>query len=360
MRKIRWLPLLLFFTLSSGIAASIQAAATRETVLQILKDYSPDGFYIVDSFEKTWEELRASGFRKWSRSGDFMAFVKGETEFDIVKSLGVVVHETFHDYCHTVSYQLCKERFRKMSLGSMYDAYYAGNENTILVKRTKVFNTREIAASIPDQLRTFRFMPYVTLDAQYAIPNATIDLSILDPSLLDSFKNLSSQVDGVYGLLNEFNAYYVETRTKLDLYSYYQNKLESSVDNWVGFINEVDGCSFAHGEFKLFILKYLLYAKSHYPKIYKEIIKNRDFCQAFLIIEQNYSQVVMEYYKRKEEIYEKFRQEGLSVSEDEDNFYIKGQSVNKQVCHFLKKYDLLKNELAKEEYELILKELRSQ
>jgi hypothetical protein len=357
LRKMVFGIILFTLTLSPTIRAASPSLATREMVLQLLKEYAPDGYYIVDTFEKARDQVQASELMRYTNDG-FMTFVKGETELDIVKSLGVVVHETCHDYCHTVAYALCKERFRKISWGSQYDAYYGGDETTFLVKRTKVFNTREIAASIPEELRTFRFMPYVTLDTHYNIPGMTIDLSQLDPDLLADFKNLGSQVNGVYGLMNEYTAYYHETRTKLDLYKYYRDKLEPNINNWVAFLSGVDGCHFAHLEFKFFILKYLQYAKSHYPKLYKEFKKNRELVQAFLTIDRNYTQTVADYYQRKEEIFENFRQEGYAVTVDDDNFYIKGASVNKQVSHFLKTYNLLKNELAKEEYQTLLGELQ--
>jgi hypothetical protein len=356
-RKLFFGFILFTLTLSQTIQAASPSLATRETVLQLLKDYAPDGYYIMDTFEKALGQIQASGLMK-NYNTDFTAIVHDDTELDMVKSLGVVVHETCHDYCRTVPYPLCKERFRKISWGSQYDAYYAGDKTTFLVKRTKVFNTREMAASIPEELRTFRFMPYITIDTQYNIPGTTIDLTLLHSGLLADFKNLGSQVNGVYGLMNEFTAYYHETRTKLDLYSYYRDRLEPTIDDWITFLNAVDGCHFAHLEFKFFILKYLQYAKSHYPKLYKEFKKNRELVQAFLAIDRNYTQTVAEYYQRKEEIFENFRQEGYAVTVDDDNFYIKGASVNKQVSHFLKTYNLLKNELAKEEYQILLGELQ--
>jgi hypothetical protein len=336
-RKMLFGFILFTLTLSPTIQAASPSLSTRETVLQLLKEYAPDGYYIMDTFEKALGQIQASGLMK-NYNTDFTTIVNSDTELDIVKSLGVVVHETCHDYCRTVPYTLCKERFRKIALGSQYHAYYAGNETTFLVKRTKVFNTREIAASIPEELRTFRFMPYITSGAQ---------------------SNVSSQVDGIYGLMNEYTAYYHQTRTNLDLYNYYRDRLEPTIDNWNTFIAGVDVCHFAHLEFRFFILKYLQYAKSKYPKLYKQFLKNRDLIQAFLTIDQNFAQTVAGYYQRKEEIFEGFREQGYTVTENEDYYYINGPSSGGGICHYLKVYNLLKNELSKEEYQPILAELRN-
>lgn len=288
----------------------------------------------------------------WQKS-NFMNFVHGGTEIEMLRSFDTLVHETYHGYCSALPYKLCKERYRDASLGSYYDAYYAGNGNTFLVKRTAVFNTKEIAASIPEELRTYRFMPYVTTDPQYKSAMTT-EYSAPDRQF---FENSVSQTHGVYGLLEEFTAYYNGTHTSIDLYSYYRDKLEPTIANWSGYVTGVEVTYYAHMEFKFFILKYLQYAKTHYPQIYKGILENRDFCQAFLGIDQKFTQVIAAYYQKREEIFEGFRKQGYTVTKNDTVYYIEKQKTSDAVYHFGKVYDLLKNEIAKEEYQLLLTEL---
>jgi hypothetical protein len=63
------------------------------------------------------------------------------------------------------------------------------------MKKTKTFPSREIIPSIPENLRTFRFSDYV---------ETTNEIQ-------------STQNEGIYGLLDEFNSYYQGTKASFDL-----------------------------------------------------------------------------------------------------------------------------------------------
>lgn len=322
------------------LSIKMHAASTRETILQLLKDYSPSGHYLVtrvqDLPEKKELYLGAKKIEVPILKEDLMTWVHGDTEKDILTSIADVVHEMCHYYTDNMAYRLLTERKVKVSFEDYYEAYYTGGKNDILVKRTKVFNTREIAAAIPESLRTFRFS-YVNAD-----------------------KPRASQLLGIYGLLDEFNAYYYGTKTAVDMYPHYRDKMEPGLDRWVLFFDEVDSVSFAYPEFKFFILKYLLYARTNHPQVYQEMIKNRELFQAFFTIDQNFAQLMAEYFKIKEEIYESLRQEGYTVTEKESHYQITRikPPAYRSGSNYLNTYNLLQNELQKEEYQALLKEIK--
>jgi hypothetical protein len=215
-----------------------------------------------------------------------------------------------------------------------YEAFYIGDNLDVIVKRTPVFNTKEIAAIIPEPLRTFRFT-YVNAE-----------------------KPRTSQILGIYGLLDELNAYYHGTKTVIDLYSYYRDKINSGTDCWIAFMDEVNAVYFAYPEFKFFIFKYVQYAKSNYPKQYQEIIKNKELINAFGAIDKNFAQLIDEYFKLKEEIYESLRRDGFTVTETDRYCQItRGEPpYYRSTSNYLQSYKLLQNELQKEEYATLLKE----
>ncbi len=312
------------------------ALSPRETILQILKDYSPTGYYIVNQYETAPEEVE---FKEWKwriKKHDFMEFVSGDTIVDLLRSINTVVHETAHSYTLVKTYQLCKDRNGK-SLPN-YDAYYIGNETNITVKKTPIFNTTEIMGSIPESLRTFRFKTYVSDSSD---------------------KNIRSKTHGVYGLLDEYHAYYHGNKAAFDLYPYYRDKMTESPEKWHNYLYGVNSSFAANMEFKFFIIKYLQYAKANYPKFYRAILRNKNFCAAFWAIEKNHAQLARDYFNVKEEIFEMFRKEGYTVSEDDKFFTIGKDNIRVKTTNNLESYFLLQRELEKEEYQVILMELET-
>lgn len=314
------------------------ALSPRDTLLQLLKDYSPTRYSIVNQYETFPLEIELK-YMKWkTKKDDFMEFVKGNDIKDLLSAVNIVVHETCHTYCALLSYQLSEERFGKAAPG--YNAYYTGNNTPILVKRTPVFNTGEMAASIPASLRTFRFKLYVSPESD-------------DESIVIGSKHF-----GIYGLLNEFNAYYHGNKAALDLYPYYRDKMKPGPAKWHDFFSAVNRSFAANVEFKFFIIKYLQYAKTKYPEIYRGIIRNKDFCVAFWAIESDHAGLITEYFQVKNEIFESLRNEGYTVSEDENNMYIGRAPHRFGSSHHLESFNLLQKELEKTEYQMILKEIK--
>jgi hypothetical protein len=311
------------------------ALSPRETILQILKEHSPTGYYIVDQYEKAPEEVEFKDWKQKIYKHDFMEYVRGETIENLLLAINTVVHETCHSYTLVKTYQLSKDNNGKTVPG--YDAYYVGNDINILVKKTTTFNTVEIAASIPESLRTFRFKTYVSGES----------------------KNVRSKSDGVYGLLDEYNAYYHGNKAAFDLYPYYRDKMNEGPEKWHKYFAGINGSFSANMEFKFFIIRYLQYAKTNYPKIYRGIIQNKDFIAAFRAIEKNHEELVRDYFRVKEEIYEILRKEGDTVWEDEKYYYIEQGHSRTGASHNLEDFYLLQKELENEEYQPILAELRT-
>lgn len=312
------------------------ALSPRETIMQLLKDYSPTGYYIVNQYETAPEDVEFQRWKTKFKKSDFMSFVRGDAIQDLLRSINTVVHETAHSYILVKSYQLCKDRKGKSIPG--YDAYYIGNETNITVKITPIFNTTEIIGSIPESLRTFRFKTYVSDESD---------------------KNIRSKTAGVYGLLDEYHAYYHGNKAAFDLYPYYRDKMPETPEKWHNYFYGVNGTFAASMEFEFYILKYLQYAKANYPKIYRDILRNKDFCAAFFAIKQNHAQLGKDYFQVKEEIFEMLRQKGYTVSEDERFCAIGKDHILVKTNNNMESYFLLQREMEKEEYQVILKELET-
>lgn len=336
-KQSHWFLLLLLFS-----PIQVQALSPEETVLQLLKDYSPTGYYIVSRYLNAPTEVNFNdGTAKYSfksNKNKITEFLEGNTEKEIRMSIGTLVHEFCHGYTSSLlRYQLLEERQIPLVLGNNCQTYYIGGNANIIIKKAQTFPTREIASSISESLRTFRFKLYVDSESPY----------------------LGTQIDGIYGLLNEFNAYYHGIKASVDLYPYYRDNLGPDPEKWVDYFIDVNGQYFAYQEFKFFILKYLQYAETNHVEIYRNIINNQKFCKAFLAIDQNFATLIRDYFQIKEEIFKSLRTEGYTITQDAkfDNIRRRQPYFYRGISHQLSSCNLLQNELAKAEYQTIIKVL---
>ena len=218
---------------------ALTANLNAENVLQVLKAYDPDGAFILN-----YSLNNGNNFLDWWSSDR------------LCDGINMAVHEECHDF----TWREAKHHYNAQ-------AVYIGDGNHILVKHTDVFNSLEMASTIPQQLRTDRYDLYVG--------------SPYDGG------NLSSQVEGVYGLLNEYTAYYWGTQSALALYDYYMDQ-NATAEQWMDYIFDVTGTWGAYTEFRYFILQYMIYARDYYPAVYNGILSNQDFIEAFTIIDNNH------------------------------------------------------------------------
>lgn len=283
----------------------------EEQILAFAKKYSPEGYYIL---------AQSKNFIRWFNSGDFLS------------DLATAVHEECHAYS-TISY---------LKGGVRQSKFYLGNGKTVTIKYTDVFKSKEMASTIPQDLRTFRFDTYIDNADPYLGANSL----------------------GVYGLLDEFTAYYFGTRTACELYDYYMT-LDQTPDTWFDYISNVSGQYFAYGEFRFYILKYLMYAKKNYPAVYEAIMENKEFKQVFSTIDKEYARVINDFFDKKKKIashleglgYEAYERNGRFEIIERDGNSILTRSLNTGSSD--EQYYKLMNEMKKAEYQALIKELNS-
>lgn len=216
------------------------AEITEQNVLELLDEYDPDGAYVI----------RFS----LDEGNDVLTWF--ETAPKIIDSIGTAVHEETHGFI------LQNHR-------SGEEEIYIGNGQRIHVTYTEIFDSSEMAAQVPAELQTFRFDNYVG-----------------NPDV-----NMASDIDGIYGLLNEFTAYCWDLNNTVCLYDYYKAEANSNED-WLSYINLIDNGRMAYAEFNYYILNYLAYAQENHPDVYDGIVSNESFTSAYLTIENKYRSLI--------------------------------------------------------------------
>jgi hypothetical protein len=291
-------------------ASGLAAAGDKETLLSLLKKYSPDGYYIVDTYEK-----KAEG-------SDFMEYWDASSEDARWDSYNTIVHET----AHGVMAALAKPN-------SLFIP--ASRASGVMVPLTETFFSREMVDTFPKELRTFRFGTYVDC----------------------SQDDLGSQALGAYGLLDEMTAYYLGTKASWDLLPHFE--AQGAAAPWSSFFQAVNGTLYGILEFKLYTLKYLMFAEKKHPEVYRKIMANRDFSSAFLAVDAAANAFFRDYFAGKERVYESLRKSGLTAKEDGDYLVI-GKS-GKEICNgsFREVYSLLAAELEKKEYRNLMQLLNA-
>ena len=292
------------YTATADDVPGLNARVNKKNILKLLDCYDEDGAYILRSAAKN--------------GGDFLDwFSPGER---IIDGIDTAVHEETHFYSHLMSGFWGKT------------AYFVGNKKHINVAHTKVFRTQKTASSIPKKLRTMRYSTYV------AKPT----------------KNLDSDVNGAYGLMNEFMAYRMGMSTTVSLYPYYVDQ-DADWDAWKVFINSCENGRLAYAEFKYYILHYLYYAKQHNRAVYRGITGNKKFCQAYGRLESNYAKLIREYEKDLTEFQQIMKDKGITIEIDDEN--VDNSEEGNGIGRFTGDYEKLQKELDKSKYQKIHKQL---
>lgn len=265
----------------SGVPSPTDTA-THDNVLALLDKYCPNGAYILRATEQD-----GSNFMRWMNS-------RG-----LIKDLSTAVHEQEHGYSeYNSKYSMKRDPVTGEYGIDKARAYYTGEGMHILVPETDTYHTEEIAAIVPEDLRSFRYSTYVGAGAE-----------------------VDSNVTGIYGLMDEFTAYCWGSTTNISLYEYFLDQ-PFSEENWLEYVAMSSSDYYAYSEFKFFILSYLIYAKENYPEIYAETMDNQALRDAFRIVEARYRATVEQYFANLDRLEDYLKENGVAARHTDNGFYI--------------------------------------
>jgi hypothetical protein len=125
--------------------------------------------------------------------------------------------------------------------------------------------------------------------SQYAPEDASQKIFRYNTYLSDSSR-LSTNVTGIYGLMDEFSAYHNGVRACVIAA---QNAMaKGDTARAAGFISQAAGTYFAYYEFNLFIAWYLHTAKANYPEKYSELLGNNNLRLAYTLLDADFKETV--------------------------------------------------------------------
>ena len=268
--------------------------AKRAAALAILTRYCPDGAALIG------EVLKKSDF-------DILTYFLGDHPLAV--ELNSVVHEGCHDYT--------------ISPGSL--SFFIDRKETITfaVSVKDTFPCKELAEVIPMNLRDMRYNEYII-----------------------NFQ--STQVIGVYGLLNELNAYYHGTLTSCDLFEYYRKEVFKKEPRvFFDYLSGVESTAVAYYQFKYFIFEYLLYAQDKHPEMYGKIIANKEFIDVFRKVDVRFANLIVRMANNEKELSSLLAARGCSFFKKDGYTYIGETGYEGNRSNSDKSLMLFRNELKK-------------
>ncbi len=290
---------------------AINSAVNANNALAILKAYDSDGYHMV-----SYEMNRGSD--------SFGSWLRGES------SNAAALDTAVHEECHSYTFY----KGNAASWNSM--AIYVGSGKDIIVDENAdvtIFPTSEMAEKMPSNLRTFRFDTYVSKGS-----------------------DTSANVNGPFGLLNEFNAYSWGLHNQLSLFDYYRDYRPSrNMNAFFDFFNSGMNNRQAYSEFRYWTLRYLSYAKKNHPEVYAYFLGNRDFVNAFCTTQSRFEKMNDEFDARISDIIEIGQKEGHEVWVSDGMLYVDGPGRGVGTGD----YDKMMAEIAKPEYQAIDKALHN-
>jgi len=259
------------------LAFYMQAQVSEQYILDNLKKYSPSTYYLISTYKNSGPSISYGG-RTVTVGMKHLEFCDLSTKERFLSTISTTVHETVHAFDSHLPLIQAKQLGEDPRMSD--DEGFFIDESTKLVykfPKNKLFSARFLSETIPVNLRTFRYNSYIET----------------------KHFNQSTQVDGIVGLMEEFNAYYHGAKVTFDFLPIYR---ETFGDNFLwhwssGFTSNAD----AFYEFDFFIKEYLLYAKQHYPALYVELKNDANFKTIYRTIRTKFSQLMSAYEKKYDE-----------------------------------------------------------
>ncbi|WP_258542474.1 hypothetical protein [Parvicella tangerina] len=198
-----------------------------------------------------------------SQEDDFVKiFLKSGFDGDFIGTFGTTVHECLHGYDSDLADGL------EWDNNTYPIAYFVDKGIVVRFAGKRLFKTEELHKEFfsKDVKNLFRYGTYVQANS--------------GPS------TASSNQWGIYGLIEEFNAYYHDVRAQVEYFkcNSYQGPSDETFGNTMH----------AYFEFNIFMANYLKYAKVYHKEDYDYMMKNHDLRLAYTLIEYNWRNVLTE------------------------------------------------------------------
>ena len=298
---------LLILSPISLIGQSLSKAQQIRFANQLMENYHPEAAQMLSMIKDLPTQFKVERFTYRSTpAANPSKWLSGKSELDVMGSMNTMVHESHHEFTGSYYLKILEENTPEDFDGnSSYRSFFLSAEEIILVRIDELYNSHELKNDIPKSLRTFRYDPYIAPRDRY----------------------LSSQVSGIYGILNEFNAYYQGTLMTLQMYPEYLSRSKRNKKTLQSFVQHIGHSYAAFYEFKYFSLMYLKRAKLRYADIYENTLSNTALREVYTKVHHRYASVINNFDNLLVKIVNDLRADGIEAEVRNGYFWIGGYGV---------------------------------
>jgi len=260
---------------------NIERSVNDEWIKAAVEKYSPDIWYMLMQYENLPETAEVNTIDNaivtTQKAAETFHFLRGRGRIDLLASMETNVHEIAHAYFDQNVYKYLSERKEKSNLDNAQIYLYLSPSESYFLSfpLNLMFPSGELASVIPRELRTYRFDTYIG-------------------------GTTSTQSEGIIGLLNELNAYYLGSLYCYDMLTSYKEAAGSDATGLFEWVTHVQSTMSAFYEFDFFIKEYLLYMRNKYPANYERLRTYKPFKESYEAIYKSYSDLVYNYRIRVE------------------------------------------------------------
>lgn len=301
------------------LTTNIYSQKLRTQILDFAKETSKDGYYILTNV----------GNYKFEK------FCDDKNLESIIDDFATIVHES----CHFLNYNM------GMNEPIYNEAYYIKDQIFIFVQRNKIFNSNNINKIVPSSIsqKIFRYEDYI------------------------NDNRVSSNVSGIFGLLDEFSAYYQSLKVRNDMHNYYLTQIckgYQNVDEWQTYFQNTSSYITPYYEFNLFIAWYIQYAQKYETSIYQTLLENKNLRIAYTLLNNCFEQELETYNKNLYTTIEQLQKKGFDVRIDGKDekylYYYTKEGNGSGVGLYIKEQEFLNDILQQPQNQQILEEFKIQ
>jgi len=268
--------------------AQQQATQLQQTIQTqvdtLLEQHHPDGLWLLGQLKTLPLKVQTGtdSSISWKAVDPVAMYVRRPDLESMLFDLVTLMHEGSHIYHSRAGRTEAAAQQLLTNPQQDFFNYWLTPKTQFLVRADSVFPAREIAALLPNTVHTDRLSVYITT----------------------SDSSMGTQTSGLFGLIDEWVAYYQGLRTEAALLEVVSTQLdrlpESERQAWWVFASRMSSGHLAYFEFKLYILAYLYHAQTQYPQIYQALSANPMLKQVLAELNQAYQTLLPPYLRLRE------------------------------------------------------------
>ena len=262
-------------SLSAGSLNTGIPRADLEWLMDVTRKLSPDSWHLLLQYDALAEKYSVES-KGWVISmikpAKTLAYLSPGNRISLLNRMSTNVHEIAHGFSSYNVFRLTDEKRFDYDHELVQGTFYLSTSKqwNLSFPEKSLFPAMELSAVIPNQYRTFRFNTYIQ-------------------------GNTSTQQEGVLGLLDEFHAYYIGSRFKMDVRPAYVEAAGCQVQGFYEWAMSFQSIAAAFFEFDYFVREYLLLMNRQSPADYHLLLSNTSFREAYGEIHRSYRTLVNEY-----------------------------------------------------------------